>query len=153
MNTDFTRKQVSDLVEPLLDRLGMELVHLEFTAGRNGKLCLYIDKPGGVSLSDCEEASREISDLLDAYDPIPHSYILEVSSPGVERPISRESDFRRYCGEKIKIVTVEPVGKSKKFRGTLEDVRDGAIVIIIENGERVELPLEQVEKANLWFAP
>lgn len=153
MSADTVKKQIAELVEPLLEKLGVELVHIDYAAGRHGKLCFYIDKPGGVNLSDCEDVSREISEIIDAYDPIPHSYILEVSSPGVERPLNGENDFRRFRGEKIKVSTVEPVGKNKRIRGTLEDVTDGAIVILQESGERIELPLELVVKANLWFAP
>jgi len=88
---------------------------LDYHAGRKGHLCLYIDKPGGVTISDCEALSRDLSDLLDAYDPIPQSYILEVSSPGVERPLTRESDFQRFQGEMVKVYTPGAGCRKKKF--------------------------------------
>jgi ribosome maturation factor RimP len=143
---------VTGLVEPILEARGLELVHLEFRAGGKGHLCIYIDKPGGVTLADCEAASRDVSDLLDAYDPVPHSYVLEVSSPGVERPLHKESDFRRFQGETVKIQTVEPVDGRKKFNGTLHEVRNGAVVMLLENGEHVEIPFSRITKAHLWFS-
>lgn len=145
------RARVAGLVEPLLEGRGLELVHLEYRGGRKGHLCLYIDKPGGITLDDCATVSKEISELLDAYDPVPHSFILEVSSPGVERPLTGVNDYRRYLGEKVKVYTGEPVEGRKKFSGTLAEVRDGSLVILLENEARVEIPFELINKAHLWF--
>lgn len=154
MSQDEVREKVTRLVEPLLEGCGLELVHLEYRAGRKGHICLYIDKPGGgVTLGDCESVSRDVSGLLDAYNPVPHSYILEVSSPGVDRPLTKESDFRRFQGETVKVSTAEPISGRKKFNGTLKEVKDGSIVMLLDNGERVEIPFSQISKAHLWFCP
>lgn len=151
MSQDEVRERVVKLVEPFLEKQGLELVHLDYKTGRKGHLCLYIDKPGGVTLADCETVSRDVSDLLDAYDPIPNRYILEVSSPGVERPLTKESDFRRFQGEMVKVYTGEPVEGMKKINGKLHEVRNGCIVMLLEKGDQVEIPFSQITKAHLWF--
>jgi len=151
MGSEELRAKVIGLVEPHLEKLGLELVNLDYRSGRRAHLCLYIDKPGGVTLDDCETVSRLISDLLDAYDPIPRSYTLEVSSPGVERPLTKEKDFDRFQGEAVKIYTSELFGGRKKFNGILEGVRDSCVAIKLEEGERVEIPLDKINKAHLCY--
>ena len=105
MSREELKAKLVRLVQPIIEEHGMELVRLDYNAGRKGHLCIYIDKPNGVTIADCEAVSRDISGLLDAYDPIPQSYILEVSSPGVERSLTRERDFRRFEGKMVKIYT------------------------------------------------
>ncbi len=153
MSRDKLKVKLRRLVEPLIEEHGLELVHLDYHAGRKGHLCLYIDKPGGVTISDCEALSRDLSDLLDAYDPIPQSYILEVSSPGVERPLTRESDFQRFQGEMVKVYTLEPVAGRKSFEGKLTTSGEGFIELLPEKGEPVRIPLDKINKAHLWFRP
>lgn len=153
MFIDELKVKLLELVQPLVEDRGLELVRLDYSAGRKGHLCVYIDKPGGVSLDDCETISRDISGLLDAYDPIPHSYILEVSSPGVERALSTEKDFVRFQGEMVKLYTHEPVEGKKHFGGELIGAGEGFVELLPENGETLRIPLEQIKKAHLWFRP
>ncbi len=147
------KAQVLDLVEPYLEQQGVELVHLEYRSGRRAHLCFYIDKPGGVTLDDCEAVSRAISDLLDAYDPIPQSYILEVSSPGVERPLTRKKDFERFRGEPVKVQTDEPIDGRRKFSGILEGMLDSCVAVRLEEGNLVKIPLDKINKAHLRYNP
>ena len=149
MNYDKVREKVISLVEPHLEKQGLELVSLDYRSGRRAHLCLYIDKPGGVTLEDCEAVSHTVSDLLDAYDPIPQSYILEVSSPGVERPLTREKDFERFQGEAVKVYTDQPVDGKKKFNGTLDGIKDRCVALNLEEGGQVEIPLDKINKAHL----
>lgn len=153
MSRDKMKEKLHRLVEPVIEEHGLELVRLDYNAGRKGHLCLYIDKPGGVTIADCETVSRDLSDLLDAYDPIPNSYILEVSSPGVERPLTRESDFQRFRGEMVKAYTLEPVAGKKNFGGKLTASGEGFIELLPDSGEPVRIPLDKINKAHLWFQP
>ncbi len=153
MFIDELKVKLLELVQPLVEDRGLELVRLDYSTGRKGHLCVYIDKPGGVSLDDCETISRDISGLLDAYDPIPHSYIMEVSSPGVERALSTEKDFVRFQGEMVKLYTHEPVAGQKHFGGKLIGAGEGFVELLPENGETLRIPLEQIKKAHLWFRP
>lgn len=153
MSRDELKTKLIRLVQPIVEGQGLELVRLDYSAGRKGHLCIYIDKPGGVTIADCEAVSREISGLLDAYDPIPQRYILEVSSPGVERSLTRESDYRRFQGEMVKIYTHEPVAEKKNFSGKLIGTSEGFVELLPENGETVRIPLDQIKKAHLWFRP
>src|SRR5690554_3324952 len=97
---------IEDLCRPLVEQYGMEIVEVEWKPiGGTWNLCLYIDKPGGVTLKDCEIINKEVSDLLDREDPIEHRYTLEVSSPGVERPLRGPRDYQRYRGSLVQITT------------------------------------------------
>ncbi len=151
MGFEEIRAKVTGIIEPLLEAQGLELVHLEYRSGGRGHLCCYIDKPGGVTLDDCEAVSRSISDLLDAYDPIPQKYILEVSSPGAERPLTREKDFDRFRGEAVKVQTAELINGRRNFKGILEGIKDSHIALVLEEGDRVDIPLDKINKAHLLF--
>ncbi|NLY39001.1 MAG: ribosome maturation factor RimP [Firmicutes bacterium] len=153
MKDKSVQKIVTELIEPYLEALGMELVHLEYRAGNRGSLTIYIDKPGGVTIGDCEKASKGISDLLDAYDPIPHRYMLEVSSPGVERPLVKRRDFERFLGEPVKISTIEPIDGAKKFTGMLAAVKGDFIELRMEDGQNIEVAFDNINKAHLRFTP
>jgi ribosome maturation factor RimP len=151
MSFEEVRTKVIGLVEPFLEKQGLELVHLEYRSGGRGHLCFYIDKPGGVTLDDCEAASRCISDLLDTYDPISRSYILEVSSPGVERPLTREKDYERFRGEAVQVQTADLIDGRRKFKGILEGISDSRVALMLEEGVRIEIPLGLINKAHLMF--
>ena len=152
-------EQIEKLVQPLLDDLNFELVDLEYKREPRGWLLrFYLDKPGGITLDDCADASREISSLLDVEDCLPHAYTLEVSSPGIERPLKKPADFERFAGSTAKIKTLDSIapdgGKPRKpFVGQLDGFADGAIKLTLDNkaGTAITIPLEQVEKANLVF--
>jgi len=147
-------QKLQELCAPVVAGQGYELVDLEFKNEMGGwVLRLYIDKDqeGGVSLDDCASVSRELSAVLDVEDVITVHYSLEVSSPGLNRPLRKEADFARFIGKKAKIRTRHPVGESRRnFSGTLVGVAGGRVKIDV--GDQVcEVPVEDVEKANLVY--
>lgn len=140
------------LVEPVVTGQGYDLVELEWKNESGWVLRVFIDKPGAnVGLDDCTQVSRELSAVLDVEDAIPVAYSLEVSSPGLNRPLRKESDFKRFVGKKARIRTRHPVGESRRnFAGTLVAVEDGKVKIDV--GDQVcEVPVDDVEKANLVY--
>ncbi len=153
MDSDLLVKKLWDKIELIVISNGMELVDLEWIS-RNGRwtLCVYIDKESGVTLDDCELISREVSDLLDRDDPINNGYSLEVSSPGLDRPLRKNADFIRFAGEFIKVKTNEPVNGQKKFKGMLLELStDNILLIKTEKEQEVAISLENVAKASLWY--
>lgn len=140
---------VTAIAVPLLDAEGMELVDIEYRKEQVGwVLRLFIDRAAGVTLEDCANISRELGNLLDVKDPIPHPYHLEVSSPGLNRPLKEEKDFLRFKGKKVRIKTAHPIGDRKNFVGILSDYKDGIIYVTIEQ-ESLAIPREELVKANL----
>lgn len=133
-----------DLVMPVLEKNNFELVDVEYKKeGIHWYLRVYIDKEGGITLDDCQLVSEYLSDKLDEVDPIEHSYILEVSSPGLDRPLKKPRDFERNIGKEIEISLYAPIDKRKKFEGELIEFT-GDKIIIIYNGERKEFDLKNV---------
>ncbi len=144
------RKKVEAIVEPVLDLLGVELVDLEYVLEPKGWVVrIYIDKAGGVSIRDCVFVSEEVSRVLDVEDPIPHSYHLEVSSPGIERPIKKEKDFIRFTGRKVKVKCKEKVSGRKNFKGTIVGFEKGFLILDVDNLGRVQIEKDNIDKANL----
>jgi ribosome maturation factor RimP len=149
--------QVSEIVQPILDSMQLELVDIEFgKTGRDTILRLFIDKEGGVTLDDCAEVSRDLSAILDVEDIVPVNYSLEVSSPGLDRPLKKVEDYLRYSGRLVKLRTYEPCtddsgNKRKTFLGTLEGLQDGIVRMTLKEGQTASIPLERVAKANLEF--
>lgn len=137
------------LVRPVVEALGYELWELEYSAGRgNGCVRLYIDAAGGVTLDDCERVSRAVSDVLDAEDPVPGRYALEVSSPGLDRPLRTTAHFARFLGETVFVETLQPVDGRRRYQGRL--VAAGPETIEIEvDGRRCVLPVAGIRKAHL----
>ena len=108
------------LVAPIVEKYGFELVDVEYVKeGGNFYLRAYVDKPGGITVDDCETVSREFSDKLDEADFIDEAYIMEVSSPGLGRPLKKEKDFKRSMGEEVEIRTYRPINREKEFYGVL----------------------------------
>jgi ribosome maturation factor RimP len=145
-------QQLETLIGPVVDGMTYELVDLEFKREvGTWVLRVFIDGPGGVSLDDCARVSHQLSATLDVADVIPMAYSLEVSSPGLNRPLKKEADFRRFVGQKARIRTRHPVGESRRnFAGTLVSVEAGRVKIDV--GDQVcEVPVEDVEKANLVY--
>ena len=145
-------KKLFAIVEPVVNGQVYELVDLEWKHEAGAwVLRVYIDKEGGVSLDDCANVSRELSAVLDVSDELHVPYNLEVSSPGLNRPLRRESDFRRFVGQKAKIRTRVPVGESRRnFSGTLVAVEAGRVRIDV--GDQIcDVPVDVVEKANLIY--
>ena len=142
------QNHVRSLVEPSVDRLGFELVAVEWTGGQRGPvLRLSVDKVGGVSASDCASVLHAVSPILDEDDPIAASYNLEVSSPGIERPVQRAADFERFIDYTITIRLVEGHPR-RRYKGTLTAFEDGEVTITVDGTSHVVL-LDTIEKANL----
>ncbi|MFQ5878267.1 MAG: ribosome maturation factor RimP [Acidobacteriota bacterium] len=143
--------KIRETARGLVEFAGMEMVHLEMKRGPGGwVLRLFIDKEGGVTLDDCSRISRRLSAQLDVDDPIPHRYTLEVSSPGLERPLFSDRDFERFAGRMLRLSTREPLaGGRRNFRGRLLGLRDGVVHLALEGGEEIAVPREQVASARL----
>ncbi len=151
-------EQVRRLVEPVLARDGYDLVEVEW--GREGPrwtLRLYIERPGGVNIDDCQAVSRTVEPILDAEDVIEPAYDLEVSSPGVERPLRKPADFARFAGLRAHVRTYGPIENTapgsprrKNWTGVLEGFRDGAVEIDVD-GVVHRIPHDQIAKAHLEY--
>ncbi len=140
--------ELRTLLEPAVSALGFELVGVEFISGRRGLLRLYIDSDDGVTVDDCQSVSHQVSGLLDVEDPIQGQYSLEVSSPGLDRPLFRAADFERFAGHEVRLRLVAPVEGRRKFRGVLAGMRDGRVVVQVEEQELV-VTLEEIDEARL----
>ncbi|CAM4538320.1 ribosome maturation factor RimP [Myxococcus xanthus] len=143
------------LLEPIVAGEGLELVDLEFLREREGwVLRLFIDKPGGrVGLDECTQVSRAVDPSLDVEDFIPHEYNLEVSSPGVDRPLRKPTHFERVKGQQVKVKTFGPVGEPprKNFTGTLTEVAGDGISVEVEGAGTFHILFKDIAKANLEF--
>ena len=139
---------VTELVMPIVDTLSFDLVDVEFLKeGANWYLRVYIDKPGGIAIDDCQAVSEKLSDRLDEVDPVKQSYILEVSSPGLERPLKKDSDFERFKGEDIEVKLFQPLNGKKIFEGKLLGLIEDKISIKQSSGE--ELMFERADTATV----
>jgi ribosome maturation factor RimP len=134
---------------PLLADLGMELVEIQFRReGRGWVLRFFIDREGGVTVDDCAAVSREISAYLEVEDCIDHAYVLEVSSPGLERPLVRPQDFVRFAGRRVRVKLRQDTGQGKVLVGTLLGLEGEDIVLLVEE-TKVVLQKEQIARARL----
>ncbi len=149
------REKIRHLIEPLIEAEGMEIVDLECLKMKYRWLVrTYIDKEGGVTIDDCSEISKQMGDILDVYDVLPGSYTLEVSSPGLDRPLTRDKDFIKYCGSSVDIKTSEKLDGIKNFRGILNDYLDenGMKTLIVDvSGKIYHIPRDMVVKAHLVY--
>jgi len=145
-----TNDELSQLLEPAIADLGLELVGIEFSPNAGGSLLrVYIDEPErGVTIDDCERASREISALLDVNDPVAGRYTLEVSSPGLERPLFTPGHFERFRGEQVKISVNLPLDGRRRFQGRIDAVDDERVTID-QDGKPVEIAHANIAKARL----
>ena len=139
------------LLEPSIQVLGFELVGIEGPANNDGTVRVYIDSEEGITLKDCEQVSRQVSAVLDAENPLLGSYTLEVSSPGLDRPLFTPEHFRNFCGHEVRLRLHVPIEGRRKLRGTLMEFRGEAIVIADESTDQGEVlvPLGAIAKANL----
>ena len=137
------------MLQPALERLGYELSDLEVSfGGKNGVVRIFIDKPDGIGLDDCEKVSMAVSALLDVDDPLPGQYQLEVSSPGLDRKLTKTAHFQRFKGEIVKVQMRFPIEGRKRFRGTLMASDDEYIVVEVD-GESHTLPMATIDTARL----
>lgn len=134
------------LLRPAVEPLGYELVGIEFET--SGVLRVYIDADQGITVEDCAAVSRQISGVLDVEDPIPGAYTLEVSSPGVYRPLFSAGDYERFAGERVKIRLTREYEGRRRLRGTLLGM-EGESVVVLDDAERWLVPLDLVARANL----
>ena len=133
------------ILMPMVEEHGFELVDVEYVKeGGTWYLRAYIDKPGGINVDDCEVVSRRLSDILDEKDYIEEAYILEVSSPGLGRPLKKEKDFKRSLGEEVDVRTYRMIEKQKEFTGLLKDYDDATVTIEMEDGT-----LKTFEKSDI----
>jgi ribosome maturation factor RimP len=145
-------QHIEAIAEQAAGPAGIEIVEVELKgSGRSHLLRIYIDKPAGVTHADCELISREVGAVLDAEDPIPGSYELQVSSPGVERKLGKWPDWQRFAGRKVKVVLREPVEQFKHFDGVIERAEDRRITVGFPDGRQLTFPFEQVDRATLKF--
>ena len=141
--------RVIKFIEPLCEAEGMELVHVEYQRERGGKILrLYIDKPGGITLDDCANISRQSGDLLDVNLENTGPYSLEVSSPGPDRPLGKELDFERFKGRVAKIKAAQIVEGKKNFTGILQGISEGMVTLLVDD-KTVDIPLREIRKAHL----
>ncbi len=148
-NQDQIEDVVRTLVDPVAIHAGMELVDVDYGRGPAGMvLKLVIDKPGGVTVDDCAYISHVVSDLLDVKEPIQGVYNLEVSSPGINRPLRKKKDFEHFAGQKVLIKTREQIDGRRRFRGILHGI-EGDFILILLDKTSLSIPFENIAKARL----
>ena len=146
-----TESKVEVLVSGMIEKMGYELVDVEFVKeGQNWYLRFYLDKEGGINIDACEKASKAIEKLLDEKDPIEQAYILEVSSPGLDRQLKKDKDFVKYAGSLVDVKLYKAVDGSKEFQGTLKGLEGNIITIEDENGN--ELSFDRKDTAVIKLA-
>ncbi len=146
-------ERVHGIANPIVSNEGMELVDIEYRRESKGwVLRLYIDKAGGVTLDDCTRMSQEVGRNLDVEDFISAPYTLEVSSPGLARPLRKEKDFMKYRNQMIKVRTITPIENRRHFKGRLLGISEDRIEIKTDNG-MIQIPLSNLAKANLEVEP
>jgi ribosome maturation factor RimP len=150
MNLDKLKLEIRTIIEPVINALGIELDHIDLNRmGRKALLRVFIEKENGVSIDDCALVSREIEAVLDVEDPIPYSYVLEVSSPGLDRPLKNVEDFKKYSGRTIRVVTHGPIEKQTFFLGKLIEAGDAEIEVLLPNSRKVSIAYENISRARL----
>lgn len=143
--------RIEEIVAPQIESLGLALVRVKLFGGRRQVLQVMIERADGsdVTVEECASASRAISPLLDVYDPVSDAYQLEVSSPGIDRPLTRPADFERYAGFLVKVELQEAVDGRRRFRGTLLGLTEAGHIRLNVDGTEVECPLDAIQGAKL----
>lgn len=149
MGKSSVAQSVEDLITPALNTEGLELVDVEYKKeGKDWALRVFIDKPGGITLQDCQATSHRVEDMIEIDGLIPSHYVLEVSSPGLDRLLKKEKDFLKYKGRRIRLTTFSPINHQKKFKGTIQDCKEDTL--ILEDRQKVvQIPLTNIAKARL----
>ena len=148
MKNDALVTQIYEMVKPISDELNYEIYHVEYVK-ENGEyyLRIYIEKEGGITLSDCEALSRRVSDLMDEKDPIPEAYFLEVSSPGLNRTLFTEAHYKRFVGREVMVKLTKAIDGKKSIKGILKEVNEENI--IVETETLISIPKEKIKSANI----
>ena len=144
-------ENLTSLIEPVVTGLGYELLGIEyFPQGRHSVLRLYLDSEQGIQLADCERVSRQVSGVLDVEDPLKGQYVLEVSSPGLDRPLFKAAHYARFVGHHLRIRLHRPQEGQRRFHGVLEAVDEEGIVLReAESGHGIKVAFADIDKANL----
>ena len=143
-------RDLTQLFEPVIESMGYELVGVEFHGGGgHGTLRVYIDRDEGVSVDDCAAISHQVSGILDVEEPISQAYDLEISSPGIDRPLFKPADFERFAGQVAKIKLMAGIDGRRNFKGLLGGITDAQQVRLEVDGEMFELPYADIARANL----
>jgi len=140
--------QLIDLIKPLVEGMGVELVELQFNRSKRSSVRLFVWQEGGISLDKCTEISREVSDLLDRKDIINGNYFLEVSSPGIDRPLVTQRDFERQIGRKIKMIQKIDEKRTKTIIGRIESVTETKVCLLVEESP-VEFDFDEIVSAKV----
>lgn len=144
------QNDIEKVIEPVINALGIELDYIEFSMMKGKALLrVYIDKENGVNIDDCTQVSREIEAVLDVEDPIPYSYVLEVSSPGLDRPLKSIKDFKRYSGNMVRVVTNDPVEGETFFIGKLVEAGDDEVFLLLPGDMRINIRYDNISRARL----
>ena len=148
MKNDALVTQIYEMVKPISDELNYEIYHVEYVK-ENGEyyLRIYIEKEGGITLSDCEALSRRVSDLMDEKDPIPEAYFLEVSSPGLNRTLFTEAHYKRFVGREVMVKLTKAIDGKKSIKGILKEVNEENI--IVEANTLISIQKEKIKSANI----
>ncbi|MDZ4383666.1 MAG: ribosome maturation factor RimP [Thermodesulfovibrionia bacterium] len=154
MNMETMRAKIKEIIEPVIKGLGVALEDMELRKmGRRVFLRVIIDKEGGVVIDDCEQVSREIEAQLDVEDPIPYPYTLEVSSPGLDRPLKTPGDFKRFCGKTVRIVTSAPVENQTFFIGEIIEAGDTEVTLLLSKDKKINIQYKDIVRARLVYDP
>ena len=144
--------RTEELILPIIERMNFELVDVEYVKeGGTWYLRAYIDKEGGITVNDCEAVAREMNDILDREDFVEDSYVFEVSSPGLGRPLKKEKDYVRSMGKEVEIRTYRAINREKEFYGTLAAYDDATVTIEQENGEKLTFEKSDIALIRLAF--
>ena len=148
MKIDALVNEIYEMVNPIAEELNYDIYHIEYVK-ENGEfyLRIYIEKDGGITLSDCEALSRRVSDLMDEKDPIKDPYFLEVSSPGLNRTLFTEEHYKRFIGREVMVKFTKSVDGKKNIKGILKEVNEDSIVVEAEN--LMNIPKDKIKSANI----
>ena len=148
MKNDALVNEIYEMVKPIADELNYDIYHVEYVK-ENGELYLriYIEKDGGITLSDCEALSRRVSDLMDEKDPIKDPYFLEVSSPGLNRTLFTENHYKRFIGREVMVRFTKSIDGKKNVKGILKEVNDDSIVV--EADQLINIPKDKIKSVNI----
>ena len=148
MKNDALVTQIYEMVKPIADELNYEIYHIEYVK-ENGEyyLRIYIEKEGGITLSDCEALSRRVSEIMDEKDPIPEAYFLEVSSPGLNRTIFTEAHYKRFVGREVMVRFTKAIDGKKNAKGILKEVNEDNIIVEVDT--LISIPKDKIKSANI----
>ena len=150
MNTKELETKIKEIIVPVVNSIGMEIESVGLAKmGNKFLLRVFIEKEGGVTLDNCERASREIEALLDVEDIIPYSYVLEVSSPGLDRPLRNPADFKRFSGKTARIVTSSPIENQTFFIGEIIEAGVDDVVVLLPKNKKASIPYKNISRARL----